>query len=87
MCWLGCGVWCVGVFAGGVLADGAAPGWEVVGRFGPTELHPGGYGVLFLYVFNSGGENSVGAGPVVVDELPRGLEAVSEMPAGPKWNG
>jgi hypothetical protein len=71
----------LGVFAGGALAAGAAPGWEVMGRFGPTELHPGGYGLLHLYVFNSGSENVLGAPPVLVDKLPKGLEAVSGFPA------
>ena len=72
----------MGVCAAGAVADGLAPGWEVFGRFAPTELHPGGYGVLFLYVFNTGG--APGNAPVVADQLPRGLEAVSEMPAGPE---
>ena len=65
-------------------AEEARPGWEVTGRFGPAELHPGGYGELFLYVFNSGAGSVSGAGPVVVDKLPRGLEAVSETPTGPE---
>jgi hypothetical protein len=56
------------------------PGYEISGRFGPTELHPGGYGVLYLYVFNSGGGEVGGSGAVVVSKLPAGLEAVSEMP-------
>src|SRR5580692_3623450 len=63
---------------------GCSPGWNVVGRFGPTELDPGGYGLLSLYVFNSGGGEVVGGGPVVVSKLPAGLEAVSELPAGPE---
>lgn len=44
-----------GVFAGGAVAAGPAPGWEVFGRFGPTVLHPGEFGMLSLYVFNTGG--------------------------------
>ena len=65
-------------------AEEAHPGWEVTGRFGPSELHPGGYGQLVLYVFNGGAGSVSGAGPVVVDQLPKGLEAVSETPAGPE---
>ena len=73
----------LGVFVSGAVAGGVAPGWEVFGRFGPTELHPGGYGVLSLYVFNSGGGSVTGAA-TLVDELPPGLEAVSVMPADPQ---
>lgn len=72
----------MGVFASGAGAAGSAPGWEVFGRFGPTELRPGGYGVLLLYVFNSG--EGAGSGPVLVDQLPEGLKAVGELPAGPE---
>ena len=61
-------------------AEEARPGWEVFGRFGPTELHPGGYGLLTVYVLNSGG-GSVSGSATMVDELPAGLEAVSEIPA------
>jgi hypothetical protein len=71
----------LGVFASGAVAAGPAPGWEVFGRFGPTVLRPGGFGVLSLYVFNTGGGNVSGGAPVLVDELPAGVEAVSEMPA------
>ena len=74
----------LGVFASVAGAAAPAPGWEVMGRFGPTELHPGGYALLHLYVFNSGAGSVLGAPPVLVDKLPRGLEAVSSMPAGPE---
>jgi hypothetical protein len=67
-----------------VFAEEARPGWEVTGRFSPSELHPGGYGALYVYVFNSGGGEVAGAGPVLIDRLPKGLEAVSEAPAGPE---
>ena len=77
----------LGAFAGVSLCSSAAafaeearPGWEVSGRFGPTVLHPGGYGLLTLYVFNTGAGNVTGSAPVLVNELPPGLEAVSEMP-------
>jgi hypothetical protein len=71
----------LGVFAGGAVAAGPAPGWQVFGRFGPTVLHPGEYGMLSLYVFNTGG-GSVTGPATLVDELPAGLEAVSEIPPG-----
>ncbi len=63
------------------------PGWQVFGRFGPTELHPGGYGVLFLYVYNAGGSGVLGAPAVLVDQLPAGLEAVSEAPGNAESEG
>ena len=59
------------------------PGYEISGRFGPTELRPGSYGLLVLYVFNVGG-GPISGSPVLVDRLPKGLEAVSEMPGGPE---
>ena len=80
----------LGAFAGvslctsaAAFAEEARPGWEVFGRFGPTELHPGGYGLLSVYVFNTGG-GSVSGSATLVDELPAGLEAVSEVPADPE---
>jgi hypothetical protein len=77
----------MGALAAGALADSPAPGWGVTGRFGPTELHPGGYGALFLYVFNGGSGGVTGSAPVLVDKLPKGFEAVSEAPAGPESSG
>src|ERR1700728_1843894 len=50
-------------------ADNPAPGYEVIGRFGPTNLPPGGEGLLHLYVYNLGaGESTVG--PTLTDVLP-----------------
>jgi hypothetical protein len=51
-----------------------APGWEVFGRFEPTNLPPGGHGFLRLYVYNVGGVTST-EGPTVTDTLPEGVEA------------
>ena len=48
-----CGL--VFVFVPVVFGDSPAPGYEVIGRFGPTDLPPGGTGILFLYVYNLGG--------------------------------
>jgi hypothetical protein len=63
-----------------VWASGAAPGWEVVGRFGPTNLPPGGEARLVLYVYNIGGARSVGPA-TLTDILPTGTTAV-ENPGG-----
>ena len=73
---IACGL--VFLFVSIAIADQAAPGYEVIGRFGPTNLPAGGEGLLFLYVYNIGG--AVGSeGPTVTDMLPAGLEAVSEV--------
>ena len=66
------------VFASLAVADGPAPGYEVIGRFGPTNLPPGGVGDLFLYVYNLGGAQG-SEGPTVTDTLPPGLEAINEV--------
>ena len=58
-----------------VASAAPGPGWEVVGRFAPTNLPPGGRGALFLYVYNTGAGTVAGPGPTVVDRLPAGLEA------------
>jgi hypothetical protein len=55
------------------VADGPAPGYEVFGRVSPTNLPPGGTGVLFLYVYNIGGAEG-GEGPTVTDLLPPGVK-------------
>ncbi len=59
-----------------------APGWEVFGRFAPTDLPPGGVGVLDLYVYNTGAAAG-SEGPTLVDRLPAGLEAVGNV-TGPE---
>src|ERR1700728_2365746 len=63
-------------------ADNPAPGYEVIGRFGPTNLPPGGEGLLHLYVYNLGaGESTVG--PTLTDVLPAGVVAkTSEISGG-----
>ena len=71
------------VFAGPALGDSPAPGWAVTGRFGPTNLAPGGVGILHLYVYNIGAGEVTGKNPVLVDELPEGLEAVSVIEGSP----
>jgi hypothetical protein len=72
------------VFAASALGDGPAPGWAVTGRFGPTNLPPGGVGILHLYVYNIGAGEATGKSPVLIDQLPEGLEAVSEIKGSPK---
>jgi hypothetical protein len=69
-----------GVCAPSALAAAEGPGWQVVGRFGPTDLQPGGVGVLHLYVYNIGAQAGSGPGPRLIDRLPAGVEAVSEVP-------
>jgi hypothetical protein len=57
-------------------AEASAPGYEVLGYFNPTDLAPGGTGVLDLLVYDVGGESS--SGPVkIVDRLPDGVLASS----------
>ncbi len=80
----------LGAFAGvslcsstAAFAEEARPGWEVFGRFAPTNLHPGGDGVLELYVYNTGAGTG-SEGPTLVDKLPAGLEAVSKVLEGPE---
>ncbi len=76
---------CVGVvFGAGVssaLAAGEAPGWEVMGHFGPTVLAPGGEGELVLNVYNTGA--AAGGEGTLVDALPPGLKATG----GPNCTG
>jgi hypothetical protein len=55
------------------LAVTEAPGWRVMGRTGPTLLHPGGTGKVILYVFNTGA--ATGGEGVLRDTLPAGLKA------------
>jgi hypothetical protein len=55
------------------LAMTAAPGWEVVGRTLPTNLPPGGEGVIRLYVYNVGAASAEGG--ILTDVLPEGLTA------------
>src|SRR6202034_336223 len=62
-------------------ADNPAPGYEVIGRFGPTNLPPGGEGLLHLYVYNLGaGESTVG--PTLTDVLPAGVVAKTSVIKG-----
>jgi hypothetical protein len=52
-------------------------GWEVIGRFGPTIIEPGGLGTLTLYVYNTGAfDGGVGT---LVDRLPKGLKVIGQQ--------
>ena len=66
------------VFVSVALGDAPAPGYEAIGRFAPTNLPPGGEGLLVLYVYNLGGAQG-SEGPTVTDRLPAGLEAINEV--------
>ncbi len=68
-------------------ADNPAPGYEVIGRFGPTNLPPGGEGLLHVYVYNLGaGESTVG--PTLTNVLPAGIVAkTSEIEGGGDCTG
>jgi hypothetical protein len=55
------------------LADGPAPGWDVMGYTGPTVMAPGSTGKIFLDVYNTGAVE--GGEGVLRDTLPAGLRA------------
>jgi hypothetical protein len=61
----------------GASAPIPGPGWEAFGSFDPTNLTPGGTGVLRLYVYNTGALASSPEGATLTDILPEGLEANS----------
>ncbi len=54
----------------------SAPGWEVIGRAIPTNLPPGGEGVVKLYVYDLGAAPAA-PGAILTDTLPEGLTATS----------
>ena len=62
-------------FAGSALAVEAKPGWEVGTRVYPTNLKPGGKGMVVVEVDNTGAGSTNGT-VTVTDALPPGLEAV-----------
>jgi hypothetical protein len=65
-------VLCVlGAAGGSASAMTAAPGWHVFDRVGPTDMPPGGEGMVTLYIFNTGAATSGEA--ALVDTLPEGL--------------
>jgi len=73
-------------FASVAVADGPAPGYEVFGRFGPTNLPLGGQGLLHLYVYNLGDEVG-GVGPTVTSVLPAGVVARASEAEGAECTG
>ena len=73
-------------FASVALAYGPAPGYEVFGRFGPTNLTLGGQGLLHLYVYNLGDEEG-NIGPTVTSVLPAGMVARASEAEGAECTG
>jgi hypothetical protein len=73
-----CGVMLL--FADAAAASAPGPGWEVMGRTAPTVFHPGGEGLIYLYVYNTGALESTGAA-TVTDTLPAGLVAKASTSA------
>jgi hypothetical protein len=72
---------CVGVVCSSAVADSPAPGYEVFAGFAPTNLPPGGVGVLYLHVYNIGGSgNSEGAS--FTDVLPAGVSVDNTVTRG-----
>ncbi len=62
------------VFAASASASGPAAGWEVTSRAYPTDLKPGGRGLIEIELYNTGAGSSNGS-VTVTDTLPAGLEA------------
>jgi hypothetical protein len=60
--------------AGSASAVAPAPGWEVGSRAYPTNLKPGGTGMVVVQVYNTGAGSTTGD-VTVTDALPPGLEA------------
>ncbi len=60
--------------ASSAFAVESAPGWEMIGRASPTNLPPGGEGILKVYVFNRGAAEA-SPGATFTDTLPPGLTA------------
>jgi hypothetical protein len=54
----------------GIASASPHPGWQVMGSFSPTNLSPGGEGILNLYYLDVG---AAGGQATIVDTLPRGV--------------
>ncbi|MCL2769870.1 MAG: hypothetical protein FWD42_07160, partial [Solirubrobacterales bacterium] len=67
------------VFAAGARAASQTPGWEVVSSAYPTDLKPGGTGMVEIRLFNTGIGTSNGT-VTLTDTLPPGLEAIEAGP-------
>ncbi len=63
-------------FSFSAVASADASGWQVIGRSVPTNLPPGGAGLIYLYVYNIGAVNAT-AGATLDAELPEGITATS----------
>jgi len=63
--------------AGLAQAETAAPGWEITSHSNPTDIAPGGSGLIYLDVFNVGAANTeAGKQITVTDVLPEGVTAL-----------
>ena len=79
-------MWLALLFVSFAAADAPAPGYEVIGRFAPTNLPPGGEGLLLLYVYNLGaGESTIG--PTLTNVLPAGVVAKTAEIKGAECTG
>ena len=75
------------VFVSSALAVGAGTGWEAFALAHPTDLHPGGKGIIQVALLNVGARPS--SGPITVtDTLPEGLVVTGAggMPANGEGN-
>ena len=79
-----CG-FCVLAAPPALAVEPAAPGFEIVGRAQPTDLPPGGEGVLRVYVYDVGAAPST-PGAIFTDSLPPGLTATSVEVGDAFWN-
>ncbi len=70
------------VSAASASAAEPSPGWEVGSRAYPTNLKPGGKGIVMVQVFNTGAGSTSGT-VTVTDTLPPGLEATEAGPVVP----
>jgi len=62
------------MFAASASAVEPAPGWEVGSRVYPTNIKPGGKGIVVVQVYNTGAGSTAGT-VTMTDTLPPGLEA------------
>ncbi len=64
----------------GAASAAPGPGWALMGNTVPTNLPPGGEGIVELYVYNVGAGEATSS-PVVTDTLPPGLTPVKAQVA------
>jgi hypothetical protein len=69
-----CALWILVLGVPAAFAEEAAPGFQVIGRASPTNLPPGGEGVLKLYAVNVGAGINSSEPATLTDTLPPGLQ-------------